>query len=132
MQEMNWSLNGGLTYRMSESYGLMLQANYVRQGTFTEIIAGGLLHWKSITERASDPLLVVYAGAFYRVNDAIIPVVKVDYMRYSFGFSYDVNVSELKAATNLRGGYELSLVKTGLFKDDRWQQSRTTCPHFFF
>ena len=130
--DMKWSLNGGLTYRINDDFGVIAQANYTKQGGYTEIIGGGLLNWKRASERQSDPLFVIYAGGFYRWEDAFIPVVKVDYMRYSFGFSYDVNVSGLKAATNLRGGYELTLVKTGLFQDDRWQKSRTTCPHFFW
>lgn len=125
-----WNANAGLTYRFDENFGLMMQANYMMQGKYSEIIGGGLLHWKKATERASDPLFVFYAGAFYRVNDALIPVVKIDYMRYSFGLSYDVNVSKLKTASGMRGGYELSLVKTGMFTTST--RGRTICPHFFY
>jgi type IX secretion system PorP/SprF family membrane protein len=131
-QEMKWNANAGLTYRMDENWGLMLQGNYSTQGSYSELIAGGLVNWKKPTERVSDPLFIFYVGAFYRMDDAIIPVVKMDYMRFSFGFSYDVNVSSLKAASNLRGGYELSVVKTGLFHDPKWEKSRTVCPHFFY
>lgn len=127
-----WNVNAGLTYRIDESFGVIVQGNYTKQGGYSEAIAGGLFHWKSATERASDPNFVLYLGGFYRLNDAVVPVVKVDYMRYSIGFSYDVNVSELKAASNMRGGYELSVVKTGMFKDPKWERSRTACPHFFW
>jgi len=130
--EMKWNATAGLTYRMNENWGLMLQGNYTTQGKYSELIAGGLLNWKKPSERQSDPLFVFYAGAFYRMNDAIIPVVKMDYMRYSFAFSYDLNVSKLRAASNMRGGYELSVVRTGLFKDPKWERSRTVCPHFFW
>lgn len=130
--EMRWNATAGLTYRLNENWGFMLQGNYTTQGKYQEIIAGGLLNWKKPSERQDDPLFIFYLGAFYRVNDAIIPVVKMDYMRYSFGFSYDLNVSGLKAATNMRGGYELSVVKTGLFSDPKWERSRTLCPHFFW
>ena len=130
--EMKWNANAGINHRINESFGVMAQVNYMKQGRYTELIGGGLVSWKRATERQSDPLFIFYVGAFYRVNDAVIPVVKLDYMRYSFGLSYDVNVSGLKAASNLRGGYELSIVKTGLFSDPRWEKSRTICPHFFF
>ncbi|HRO41612.1 MAG TPA: PorP/SprF family type IX secretion system membrane protein [Flavipsychrobacter sp.] len=128
--EMRWNGTAGLTYRLNENWGFMLQGNYTTQGKYQEIIAGGLLNWKKPTERQSEPLFIFYLGAFYRVGDALIPVVKMDYMRYSFGFSYDLNVSGLKAATNMRGGYELSVVKTGLFSDPKWERSRTLCPNF--
>lgn len=128
--EMRWNVNAGLTYRLNENWGFLLQGNYTTQGKYQEIIGGGLLNWKKPTERQSEPLFIFYLGAFYRVNDAVIPIVKMDYMRYSFGFSYDLNVSGLKAATNMRGGYELSVVKTGLFNDPKWERSRTLCPHF--
>lgn len=131
---MEMKINGsaGLTYRINENWGLMMQGNYTTQGAYSETMAGGLLNWKKPSERQSDPLFVFYLGAFYRLNDAVIPVIKMDYMKYSFGFSYDVNVSKLKAASNLRGGYELSVVRTGLFKDPKWEKARTVCPHFFW
>jgi len=128
--QMRYNLNAGLTYRFDEYFGLMMQGNYMMQGSYTEIIGGGLFHWKRPQESSSDPQFVVYGGAFYRVNDAIIPVIKLDYMRYSFGFSYDVNVSELKAASGMKGGYELSVVKTGMFRESN--RGRTVCPHFFY
>lgn len=130
--QMRWNVNGGLTYRMNENWGLMMQGNYSSQGKYTEVIIGGLLNWKKPTERLSDPLFIFYLGAFYRVKDAVIPVLKMDYMRYSFGFSYDLNVSGLKAATNMRGGYELSVVKTGLFDNSQRERGRTICPHFLW
>lgn len=130
--QMRWNVNAGVTYRIDETWGFMLQGNYSTQGKYQELIAGGLINWKRPTERRSEPIFVFYMGAFYRLNDALIPVVKLDYMRYSFAFSYDLNTSGLRAATNMRGGYELSVVKTGLFSDPKWEQSRTLCPHFFW
>lgn len=131
--ETRWNVSAGFNYRMGEIIGLLMQAAYTTQGTYTELIGGGLVSWKKPGEREGDePLFVLYFGAFYRYNDAIIPVVKLDYRRYSFGLSYDVNMSRLQTASNMRGGYELSLVKTGLFKDPKWQRSRTVCPHFFW
>lgn len=131
-QEIRWNVNAGMSLRMDEKWGLIFQGNYASQGTYSELIAGGLLNWKKSRAYAGEPLFVLYGGAFLRLNDAIIPTVKLDYMRYSFGFSYDANISKLKAASNLRGGYEISLVKTGLYHDPKWERSRTTCPHAFF
>ncbi len=48
-------------------------------------------------------------GAYYRLQDALIPVVKFEYANYEIGFSYDVNLSQLKTVTTTRGGLEISL-----------------------
>lgn len=131
--ETRWNVSAGMNYRLNETYGFLLQGSYTAQGAYSEIIGGGLLHWKKHAAGSQeDPAFVFYLGAFYRYEDAVIPVVKLDYLRYSFGVSYDINVSKLKTASNLRGGLELSIVKTGIYKSDRWEKSRTLCPHFFW
>jgi hypothetical protein len=48
-------------------------------------------------------------GAFYRWNDAIIPVVKLGYYKFNLGLSYDANTSKLKTASQYRGGFEATL-----------------------
>jgi hypothetical protein len=48
-------------------------------------------------------------GGFYRWNDAFIPVLKVNWRKFSLGVTYDVNVSALKSASSFRGGVEMSL-----------------------
>ena len=75
-------------------------------------------------------MFTIYAGAFYRYNDAIIPVFKLRYKDLSFGFSYDVNVSTLKAASAMRGGYEITLVKTGFFPSNSAAAGKVMCPRF--
>ncbi|MFI5217930.1 MAG: PorP/SprF family type IX secretion system membrane protein [Bacteroidia bacterium] len=51
----------------------------------------------------------LYAGGFVRTKDAIIFSAGFDYNELNFGFSYDMNTSDLKRASNNRGGYEVSL-----------------------
>jgi hypothetical protein len=45
-----------------------------------------------------------------RLNDALIPYVGLEVGGLRIGASYDVNVSSLKAATNNRGGSEISVI----------------------
>ncbi|PZR24597.1 MAG: hypothetical protein DI535_21725 [Citrobacter freundii] len=52
----------------------------------------------------------VYLGSWYRFNDAMIPYVGLEFGEWHFGASYDVNTSSLKAASNSRGGVEISLI----------------------
>jgi len=49
-------------------------------------------------------------GMWYRYKDAIIPYVGYYYQGFQFGLSYDYTVSALKTATQVRNGYELTLI----------------------
>ena len=46
---------------------------------------------------------------FLRWNDAVMPVVKLVYYEFGIGFTYDVNISKLRAASAARGGFEVTI-----------------------
>ena len=48
-------------------------------------------------------------GGYYRMKDAFIAVAKFEYSNYAIGFSYDLNLSQLRTVTTTRGGFEISL-----------------------
>lgn len=52
----------------------------------------------------------VYLGSWYRFEDALIPYIGLEFGEWHFGASYDINTSPLKAASNSRGGVEVSLI----------------------
>lgn len=58
--------------------------------------------------------------------DAAIASLRFDYNDITIGFSYDLNTSELKTATNGNGGFELALQYTVAGDDKR----RAYCPRF--
>jgi hypothetical protein len=62
-----------------------------------------------LLQEDDDRTLSLSFGSFYRWNDAIVPVVKLDYYNLSAGLTYDVNVSKLRSTSNARGGFELTL-----------------------
>lgn len=51
----------------------------------------------------------VGAGVYMRAKDAIITQVLLEFGNYGLGISYDINTSDLRAATNARGGFEVML-----------------------
>ncbi len=85
---------------------------YYRQGPAQEITAGGLLKY-TLKEDSKYTGYVkgaaVSAGAYYRWNDAVIISTLLEISNYAIGFSYDVNVSQLRTASIGRGGFELAL-----------------------
>lgn len=125
------NVNAGISVQASEVFSYQLHLNYTRQNTYNELIAGGFLGWNKQAATVDEIIFALYGGVFLRVGDAIVPTVKLKYRDYSFVFSYDVNISKLKAASNLQGGFELSVFKTGLFRSPQFEKSRTLCPHFY-
>lgn len=68
-------------------------------------------------------------GLFYRLGDGAILSARMDYLNYRIGISYDVNLSKLTPASDLRGGFEFSLIV--LFnKPERKTSREIPCPIF--
>lgn len=126
--DVKWCVNAGMTYRLTDQYGIQVHTNYNRQGVYNEFILGGLLGWKRVTNNESDATLALYGGVFYRFADAAVPTFKVDYKRISVTASYDVTTSKLNPANGGAGGFEITLIHTGLFADEKYERSRTICP----
>jgi type IX secretion system PorP/SprF family membrane protein len=85
------------------------------QGSQNELLIGSL--WKFILNTGSKNTgygadVAVSAGASMRTSnvvDAIIPQVYFDVQYFTFGLSYDINISALSVASRYRGGFELSV-----------------------
>lgn len=126
----NMRFNGNIAFNsvLSDKAGVQLQGNYASEGAYTELLFGGLVNWTQRSLGAKD-IFILSGGLFYRYNDAFIPVVKVTYMNLSMGFSYDVNVSTLREASNLQGGAEVTLFYTGNYTE-KGVAKKTVCPKF--
>lgn len=125
-----WVFSGGLRLGVNDYAYVTLQADYSRQGGFSETVAGGLYGLK-LGGDPDNPDYTIHAGAFIRWNDAMIPVIKIDYTPFSVALSYDVNISKLKPSSYGRGGVELSVSYTGFSKKlDRSSLNSTLCPRF--
>lgn len=127
---MRWNANFGFSKQASDDIVYQVHVNYSQQGQFREIMGGGMLGWNAIVKGALNSIFTVYAGIYYRHNDAVIPVVKLRFKDLALSCSYDVNVSTLKAATAMRGGYEIMLIKTGVFPSNDAAIGKVICPRF--
>lgn len=116
-------------FSVSETAYLTFQADHVTQGPSKEIV-GGALYSVKIGDNYEEPQYTLHFGASLRWQDAFIPVMKLDYNPFSIALSYDVNVSELKTASQSRGGMELSVTYTGFFDRDNSSKNAIKCPRF--
>lgn len=70
----------------------------------------------------------ITGGIFYRWNDAIVPVLKLDLQQLSIGVSYDINVSKLKTASQIRGGAEVTLSYKNFLNIRNNSSEKVRCP----
>lgn len=124
-----WVGSAGIRFGVTEFSYLTIQADYSKQGSYQETVAGALYGFK-LGPDPNKPLYTFHAGGFLRWNDAFIPVLKVDYNPFSFALSYDVNISKLKPSSYGRGGFELSLSYIGFLKRDNSSIDAVLCPRF--
>jgi len=124
--EPKWVFSGGIKLGVSEYAYVTIQADHTRQGEFRETVAGGMYGLK-FGEDPEHPNYTIHAGAFLRWNDALIPVIKLDYNTFSIAFSYDANISTLKQSSYGHGGFEFSLSYYGFRKN---KGEYLLCPKF--
>jgi type IX secretion system PorP/SprF family membrane protein len=85
---------------------------FTRQGNTQEIYAGSQLRLKFKQESkvtGINKLSALSFGAYYRAADALTAVLMLEFAKFSVGMSYDLNLSPLQAASDLRGGLEVTL-----------------------
>lgn len=121
-----WVFSGGLKLGVSDYAYLTVQADHSKQGGFAETMAG-MMYGLKLGEDPDNPAYTLHAGGFLRWNDALIPVIKIDYTPFSVALSYDVNISKLKPSSYGRGGFELSVSYIGFLKRN---EGYLLCPKF--
>ena len=118
--------SAGLKFGVTDNTFMTIQADQTLRGGFKETV-GGAMYGLKIGEDTENPAYTIHAGAFLRWDDALIPVVKLDYNPFSVAISYDVNISKLKPSSYGRGGIELSVSYIGFSKK---KEEYLLCPRF--
>lgn len=124
-----WVGSAGVRFGVTPASYLTIQADHSMQGNFNETVAGALYGIK-IGPELDKPLYTLHGGAFLRWNDALIPVIRVDYNPFSVSFSYDVNISKLKTSSLGRGGFELGISYIGFTEKINSTVNAVLCPKF--
>jgi len=120
-------LNAGLSAPTSEFDKLILYADFFVQGGNNQF-QGGAMYKHDLLQYGDEETVSLGVGAFYRWNDAVVPVIKLDYYKLAIGLTYDVNISKLKAASQLRGGFELTLSYKSFLNIRNSSSEKVRCP----
>jgi len=121
--------SGDFKLGVNENSWIIFHSDVSKQGAYREII-GGMLYGTKIGNLIDNPDYMIEGGAFLRWDDAIIPVIKIDYHPFAFAISYDVNISQLKTSSYGRGGAELSVTYIGFLDRDNSSLNAVHCPRF--
>lgn len=101
-------LKAGIT--LGGKFGIIPSVLYQAQSGAKEIIVGSDFGY--FLNNANFPA-TFFLGGHYRLDDAVIAAVGMDYKNFRAGISYDINTSSLQDASGGKGGLEISLVYTG-------------------
>lgn len=123
--EPRFTVHGGGYFPIAENATLHLSALHSRQAGASSTVVGGAvaLNVNNDTENPTN----FYFGSWFRLGDAVIPYVGLEFGDFRIGTTYDVNVSTLKPGSLSRGGIELSLI---YIKRPNEGRKNIPCPKF--
>jgi type IX secretion system PorP/SprF family membrane protein len=114
------------SFKTSDQVIINPMAYYTNQAGAAEAVAGFNIQY-NLSGDGDNQLI---AGLYYRVGDAIIPMIGFIYKNIHLMFSYDVTASSLSQYNGSRGAWEFSLIQDGLYSQYNGDQHQTMCPNF--
>lgn len=106
-------LNG--VFKLNDRWIISPNAYFSYMAKATEYVVGGLANYNLSGDGATQLL----GGIYYRVGDAIAPMIGFQMNDLKLTFNYDATMGDLGKYNSTRGAYEFSIVKTGVFSQGR-------------
>lgn len=128
-----FTIHAGGEFMVSDRVGLVPGVVTFFQGPSFQLNTGTSL--KFLLGKSKQLQQAFQIGAWYRIanqyensiiSDAFILSTRFDYEQFSIGFSYDVNVSSLRPASNSNGAFEFSMI----YKICGPEVRNVYCPNF--
>ena len=119
-----YALHGVANVKIAGPLDIQLNALYQKQSVYDEMVFGGLV--KIYLNQKRGKMFEFHLGSSFRINDAIIPTLAVQYNDWYVGFNYDITTSN--DAFKHRGGPELHI--SYIFKKVQPLKSFKLCPIF--
>ena len=104
------TFHAGGYFPTSETSTLHVSALYSTQAKAHETVLGAAMQFATGDLETTENPVSFYAGSWVRLGDALIPYIGLEYNNLRFGLTYDINMSDLKTASQSRGGVELSII----------------------
>lgn len=103
-----WSLQLLPSFKIAESFDLLLHGLFQKQLAYQEILAGAYGKFYLNQHRGKELNLLL--GVAVRIDDSLIPKIGIQYKNFYGGISYDITQSDFSDAVRNQGGPEFSFV----------------------
>jgi type IX secretion system PorP/SprF family membrane protein len=124
-----YQANAAVSYTINERFSINGDVYYTHQKKASEILFGARMGYGIYNGRKGKAEHVLIAGMYYRVKDALSPLVGYQFRQTRILFNYDVTLSKLARPSKANGGPEISIVHVGA-----WERSfngkKVHCPRF--
>lgn len=121
-----FNVYGRAEWRFTNGWGLLPVAGYQRQRGFNELVYGCDVRWY-VRENPRD-YMAFGAGILGRHGDAAAINLALLWHEWTFGFSYDANLSRLAAASHTLGAFEIGVIY--MIANERPKGNPMACPIF--
>lgn len=112
--------------KLNESVIINPNIYFTTQAKATELVLG----FNGAYNLSGDGEKQLLGGLYYRVGDAIVPMVGFEIKNVRFTFSYDVTTSSLHNFNNYQGASEFNVIKKGFYNDYNGNRRESLCPSF--
>lgn len=121
-------VHGGLQWDINAKWSAFPGVLFQTQEEAEEINFGNNFGWHFLNKENKNATL--FFGGWYRLDDAAIAMLGMEYNNLKVGASYDFTTSSLNDANDLRGGFEVSLIYVGKFKKPKDDNVLLFCPRY--
>lgn len=120
--------NLDMLFKMSDAWIANVSAYYTQQRGASETIFGTQFSC-NVSPGERMPNIFIF-GVYYRMNDAVIPLLGFEWNKLRISASVDVTTSGMSPATGGNGAFELSLIYKGIYNAGSRDRSAYNCPRF--
>ena len=124
-----YQATAGVDYHINERITLNMNGYYGYEKTASEIVAGAMVGYGFYKRKESASDNIIYFGLYYRIKDALAPLVGYQFKKTRLLLSYDVTLSQLFQPGKANGGPEISLVHVGGWNKE-FNGKKVYCPRF--
>ncbi|MFT4155550.1 PorP/SprF family type IX secretion system membrane protein [Parafilimonas sp.] len=120
------TIHAGGYFPVGDQTTLHVSGLFSTQAGARETLLGGAMQFMAGNPETDNNPVSFYGGAWMRFGDALIPYIGLEFSTLRIGATYDINISDLKTASESRGGMEISLIYILQHPDGKF----LPCPKF--
>ncbi len=112
--------------KVSEDVIINPNAYFTTQAKASELVLG----MNAAYNLSGDGTKQLIGGFYYRLGDAVVPMIGFELNNIRFTFSYDVTKSGLHNFNHYAGASEFNVLKKGFYSDYNGNRRQSLCPSF--